>query len=196
MNYYEKFKTIPSNRTPYFQYVLSLFNGQPINILELGTSRTLDDGWIGDGWSSFHWLEYIDKFGGKFITSDLEEQNIKNCFELLSSYPNFDKFKGRLNFLVGDALNILEDKSFYNDSVNLIYLDVGDCPKLTLDCFEKINLNKTTVFVDDFSSKGVLLAQKYHDYLEMTWPAPIGHKMALYKKNQIKARMIVEPIER
>lgn len=196
MNYYERFKNTPANRNPYFQYVLSLFNEKPINILELGTSRELTDAWIGDGGSSFQFLEYIDKFGGTFSTCDLEEQNIKNCFELLSSYPDFEKFKGRLNFLVGDALDILDDKSFYNDSINLVYLDVGDCPKLTLDCFEKINLDKTVVFVDDFSSKGILLSQKYPNYLELTWPAPIGHKMALYKKNQIRAKMIIDTVEK
>lgn len=196
MNYYERFKSTKSNRTPYFQYVLNLFNEKPINILELGTSRTLDDSWIGDGHSAFHLIEYIDKFGGNFITNDIDPQNIENCKQLLSTYPNIDRLKNNIGYVIGDSLNLLEEYKKKDNWADLIYLDVGDGPQLTLDCFEKINLDKTTVFVDDFSSKGILLSQKYPNYLEMGWPQPIGHKMALYKKNQIKAWVFVAPIEK
>ncbi len=194
MNYYEEFKSTPSNRTPYFQYVLNLFNEKPINILELGTSRELVN-WLGDGRSSFHFIEYIDKFGGNFITNDLEQQNIDNCRELLKTYPNINDLKDRVKYVVGDALELLEENKKTNWA-DLVYLDVGDSPQLTLDCFEKIDLDKTVIFCDDFSSKGVLLSQKYPNYLEMGWPQPIGHKMALYKKNQIKAWIFVRPIEK
>ncbi len=196
MNYYEEFKATSSNRTPYFQYVLSLFNEKPINILELGTSRELTSAWIGDGRGTFHLLEYIDKFGGTLTTVDLIPENIENCKKLLATYPNFEKFSNRVIFLVDDALKVLDNHRYYNGSINLVYLDVGDDPQLTLDCFEKINLDNTIVFVDDFSSKGVLLAQKYPNYLQMAWPKPIGHLMALYKKNQIPAVMFVNPIEK
>ena len=30
----------------------------------------------------------------------------------------------------------------------------------------------------------------------MTWPEPIGHKMALYKRDQIKAKIIVDEVEK
>ena len=63
MNYYEQFKTQQSNRDPYFNYTLSLFNRKPINILELGCARDFNSR-LGDGWSSFHFLEYISKYGG------------------------------------------------------------------------------------------------------------------------------------
>jgi predicted O-methyltransferase YrrM len=193
MNYYEEFKATPSNRTPYFQYVLSLFNEKPINILELGTSRGLVD-WLGDGRAIFHLIEYIDKFGGTLTTVDIESENIENCKKLLATYPNFERLKNHIEFIVGDALKVLDSPMSKN--TDLIYLDVGDEPQLTLECFEKINLNNTVVFVDDFSSKGVLLAQKYPNYCQMGWPHPIGHLMALYKKNQIKSWMFVQPIEK
>ncbi len=206
MNYYEEFKKTPSNRTPYFQYVLSLFNEKPINILELGTSRGLVD-WLGDGRAIFHLIEYIDKFGGKVTTIDIEQENIDNCKKLLETYPNYEKLKSnnQIAFIVGDALKILDNPiysnnnpklSYYHEHTDLIYLDVGDDPQLTLDCFEKVNLDNTVVFVDDFSSKGILLHEKYPNYLQMRWPQPIGHMMALYKKNQIPAVIFVNPIEK
>ncbi len=194
MNYYREFKSTPSNRSPYFQYVLSLFNEKPINILELGTSRELTPAWIGDGRSSYHFIEYIDKFGGKLTTVDMESQYIENAKILLKDYPNFDKLN--VDFIVDDALKVLDNPKINNEYLNLVYLDVGDDPQLTLDCFEKISINNTVVFVDDFSSKGVLLAQKYPNYCQMAWPQPINHLMALYKKNQIKSWMFVEPIEK
>lgn len=194
MTHYEQFKSKPSNRTPYFQYVLSLFNERPINILELGTSRELTDAWIGDGRAIYHLLEYVDKFGGKLTTVDLVPENINNCKKLCESYPNI--LNTQVEFIVDDALKVLDNSKYNNSSTNLIYLDVGDSPQLTLECFEKIDLSNTVVFVDDFSSKGVLLSQKYPNYLEMGWPSPIGHKMALYKKNQIKAWIFIQPIEK
>ena len=195
MNYYEQFKSQQSNRDPYFKYTLSLFDRQPINILELGCARDFNSR-LGDGWSSFHFLEYISKHGGTFTTIDLIQQNIENCIAMLKTHPKFDELKPNLNFLVGDALKILNDKLYHNEKTDLIYLDVSDDPILTIQCFEKINLENSVVFVDDFSSKGTILSEKYPNHLEMTWPEPIGHKMALYKQDQIKAKMIVDEVEK
>ena len=195
MDYYSQFKNQQSNRDPYFNYTLSLFNRKPINILELGCARDFNSR-LGDGWSSFHFLEYISKYGGTFTTIDLIQQNVENCVTMLRTHPKFNDLKPNLNFLVGDALKVLEDKLYHNENTNLIYLDVSDDPVLTIQCFEKMNLDNSVVFVDDFSSKGTILSQKYPNHLEMTWPAPIGHKMALYKRDQIKARIIVDEVEK
>jgi predicted O-methyltransferase YrrM len=195
MDYYTQFKNQQSNRDPYFNYTLSLFNRKPINILELGCARDFNSR-LGDGWSSFHFLEYISKYGGSFTTIDLVQQNVENCITMLRTHPKFDDLKSNLNFLVGDALKVLEDKLYHNENTHLIYLDVSDDPVLTMQCFEKMNLDNSVVFVDDFSSKGTILSQKYPNHLEMTWPAPIGHKMALYKRDQIKARIIVDEVEK
>ena len=195
MNYYEQFKTQESNRDAYFNYTLSLFNRKPINILELGCARDFNSR-LGDGWSSFHFLEYISKYGGSFTTIDLVKENVENCITMLSTHPKFNELKPKLNFLVGDALKVLEEKEYHNENTYLIYLDVSDDPVLTIQCFEKMNLDNSVVFVDDFSSKGTILSVKYPNHLEMTWPAPIVHKMALYKKDQIKAKMLVETAEK
>lgn len=195
MDYYSQFKNQQSNRDPYFNYTLSLFNRRPINILELGCARDFNSR-LGDGWSSFHFLEYISKYGGSFTTIDLVKENVENCITMLKTHPKFNDLKSNLNFLVGDALKVLEDKLYHNEDTHLIYLDVSDDPILTIECFEKMNLNNSVVFVDDFSSKGTILSQKYPNHLEMTWPAPIGHKMALYKRDQIKAKIIVEEVEK
>lgn len=195
MDYYSQFKNQQSNRDPYFNYTLSLFNRRPINILELGCARDFNSR-LGDGWSSFHFLEYISKYGGSFTTIDLVKENVENCITMLKTHPKFNDLKSNLNFLVGDALKVLEDKLYHNEDTHLIYLDVSDDPILTIECFEKMNLNNSIVFVDDFSSKGTILSQKYPNHLEMTWPTPIGHKMALYKRDQIKAKIIVEEVEK
>jgi hypothetical protein len=195
MNFYEQFKNQQSNRDAYFNYTLSLFNRQPINILELGCARHFAAR-LGDGWSSFHFLEYISKYGGSFTTIDLVKENVENCVTMLSTHPKFNELKPKLNFLIGDALKVLDAKMYHNESTSLIYLDVSDDPILTMKCFEKMNLDNSVVFVDDFSSKGIILSQKYPNHLEMTWPSPIGHKMALYKRDQIKATMMVETVEK
>jgi len=195
MSYYEEFKNQQSNRDPYFNYTLSLFNRKPINILELGCARDFKSR-LGDGWSSFHFLEYISKYGGTFTTIDLIQENVENCITMLKTHPKFSELKSNLNFLVFDALKVLEDPIYHNQNTNLIYLDVSDDPILTVQCFEKMNLNNSVVFVDDFSSKGTILSQKYPNHLEMTWPAPIGHKMALYRRDQIKAKIIVDEVEK
>lgn len=195
MNFYEQFKTQKSNRDGCFNHVLNIFDKKPINILELGCARDFN-GRLGDGWSSFHFLEYISNYGGTFTTIDIIEQNVKNCATMLSTHPKFNDLKSNLNFLSGDALTILDDKRFHNENTNLIYLDVSDDPILTIKCFEKMNLDNSVVFVDDFSSKGVILSQKYPNFLEMGWAAPIGHKMALYSKNQNKDKILIETVEK
>jgi len=59
-----------------------------------------------------------------------------------------------------------------------------------------MNLDHSVVFVDDFSSKGTILSIKYPNHLEMVWPTNMcGHKMGLYKRDQIKATMIVQPVQ-
>jgi predicted O-methyltransferase YrrM len=172
---------------------LDFFNEKPLNILELGCSRDFNSR-LGDGWSSFYFLDYINTFGGSFKTNDIVAQNIENCKDLLKTHPNFGNIQNRVEFIVDDALKVLDENS-KTDWADLIYLDIGDSPELTLQCFEKINLNKTVVLCDDFTTKGTLLSRKYPQYLEMGWPSPIGHKMALYKKNQIKAYIFVNTVE-
>lgn len=195
MNFYEQFRNQKSNRDGCFNYVLNTFNQKPINILELGCARDFN-GRLGDGWSSFHFFEYISNYGGTFTTIDIVEQNVKNCATMLSTHPKFNDLKPNLNFLVGDALAVLDDKKYHHENTNLIYLDVSDDPILTLKCFEKMNLNNSAVFVDDFSSKGIILSEKYPTFLEMRWPPPIGHKMALYSKQQKKEKLILDIVEK
>lgn len=92
--------------------------------------------------------------------------------KLLETYPNIENLKDRVKYIVNDALCVLNDNKVENWA-DLIYLDVGDSPELTLQCFERIDLDKTIVFCDDFHTKGVLVSQKYPNYLECGWPQEI-----------------------
>lgn len=160
------------SRDPIFFDVLSKFNSQPINVLEIGCARDLKNpARFGDGWSSFFWAEYINKHGGHLTSCDIDIIAVENVKKLLSYFSE----KISLDIILEDGLNFLKSDKDYN----LIYLDGSDCPHAMLEQMSYCNLSKSYVLCDDFNQKGVLLPEKYPNYILYKIKGT-NHQMALF----------------
>ncbi len=185
MNYYEYFKSTKGNRDTVFQDVLARLNGKSASILEVGCSRDLSNyARQGDGWSSFHFLEYVAKHGHALHICDIDQKAIDNCWELLNTFPDVEK----------------QDVCLYKESgvtlinswldYHLYYLDGSNNPQEMVDEYEgilklqaEINSYSKTYFplvlCDDFQIKGTLIREKYTNFLLYKWENS-DHEMALY----------------
>lgn len=184
MNYYEHFKNSKGNRDTVFQDVLNRLGGKSAAILEVGCSRNLSPGSRqGDGWSSFHFLEHVDKHGHLLHICDIEAEALYNCRKLIDTYPktvdvSLHKHTGYI--MINSGLDY-----------DLYYLDGGDDPAEMVDEYEAIlkltnpiktnaeNKYNPLVLCDDFHAKGSLLRQKYPNFLLYKWENN-EHEMALY----------------
>jgi hypothetical protein len=92
-------------------------------IVETGTLRT-EDNWA-DGQSSLLFYEFINIFGGKLISIDINKDAIKICEETLKNrIPKTGKAK--LVLITGDSLKELDK---LDENVDLLYLDSCDLDK-------------------------------------------------------------------
>ena len=169
MDYYKIFKETKGNRDPIFQEVLNNFIKKPISILEIGSLRDLQNGRAGDGWSTFHFAEYVKNYGGEITVCDIDKGALDSCKMAI------DPFYNQINFHHGDGLTYL--KSFSNKRYDLIHLDGSDNPNDMLAEYE--NAKASLILCDDFSTKGILLRQKYPRFRLYRWPG-YGHEVALY----------------
>jgi predicted O-methyltransferase YrrM len=170
--------TQPS-RDPIFLDVLSKFNNQEINVLEIGCARDLSNpARFGDGWSSLFWAEYILEHGGSLTCCDINSEALKNAASLLESI-NINK-----TFIQIDGIELLKDNNY-----DLIYLDGSDDPQQMLDQIKLCNLNNSYVFCDDFHTKGILITEKYSNYI--LYKLKNNHQMALFHKS-IQSYQLVE----
>lgn len=167
--YYKYFKNNINHRDFVFRMCLSKFNNLPINILEIGTSRSLE-GKAGDGWSTLFWCDFINKNGGKLTVCDIDPVAIDNARKITSDYLNIIN----IEYITDDGLK------YINDDYDIVFLDGSDCPIQMLDQFEKVNRKKSLILCDDFHVKGHLLRQKYQDY-HLIKVNDI-HEMAIYYK--------------
>jgi hypothetical protein len=94
-------------------------------IVEIGTVRQKDDwglgrtdGGAGNSSELFAW--YVQKYGGKFKTCDLSEQNMAVCKSVTESYNT----NNNIEWIVSDGIEYV--KSLRKRSVHFIYLDALD----------------------------------------------------------------------
>ncbi len=172
MNYWEYFKSTTGNRDFVFQDILSEFNGRPLQICEIGCARNKDlRARKGDGWSSFHFLDYIMRHGGALDIVDIDPTNLANCRVLLESYfPDPTDIIYRLGFYCRDGESYLHYIKPFVKPYDLVFLDGGDDPKQTLAQFCELNRGEK-VLIDDFHSKGILMSAVYPDYRCYRWTA-------------------------
>jgi len=172
--YYEAFKNSINDRDFVFREVLNHFNKQPIKILEIGCARNLDCGLgkSGDGWSSLFFAEYVGQNGGHLDIVELESGNLENC-KLIT-----EEFKDNITYICADGLVFLDDNKDYD----LILLDAGDSPQITLQMFEKCDRNRSVILVDDANPGGKAdLLRPAHPNYELFNCNHI-HQMILYPK--------------
>jgi predicted O-methyltransferase YrrM len=184
MNKYYKYFTETLNtqpsRDPIFLNILSKFDKKSISILEIGCSRSLSDqSRFGDGWSSLFWAKYIMENGGLLKSCDIDIESINNVKILLENVP--------INFstIVQNGSDLLKEDNNYD----LIYLDGSDDPQQMLDQIKLCNLNNSYVFCDDFHTKGILVTEKYSNYI--LYKLKNNHQMALFHKS-IQSYQLVE----
>lgn len=173
-SYYEHWKNTEQPRDYVFDKALYLLNKQPAKILEIGTSRRLEDNaHASDGYSTFNWCEYIQEFGGSLDICDVDPVCIENCKILISDFISVIG----INFHLRDGLELIDD------SYSLIYFDGSDCNLEMVKQFEKMNRYKTIGVCDDANLGGKcdLLRTKYTDYeVYRCWPAT--HEMLIYPR--------------
>jgi hypothetical protein len=186
MDYYQYFGSCAGNRDLVFDYTLSLFNEKPIKILEIGTIRDLSlPARASDGWSSFHFLRYINKNYGSLDICDISKAALDNI-SILNNYKQ-DKHID-INFNLGEGIN------FINKDYDLIYLDGGDSLDEMVDELGKIDLTKQVVLCDDFHTKGQKVKEIYKNHLLFKW-VDNQHEMALFHKNINGGTIVLNQIQ-
>jgi predicted O-methyltransferase YrrM len=169
MNVKQKLFSEKSARDEVFNDALALLSNKPAKILEIGCLRDLNSR-AGDGWSTLHWANYVEKNGGRLVFCDINAESVDLCLDLIRN--NFSEIEH-----VGKAIDGI---GWISDHFNFIYLDGSDNPTETLNQFEKCKTDSQIVLIDDFHTKGVLVDQKYPE--KFLFRFSNGHNMALYGK--------------
>lgn len=181
MNAWEYFQHSVGNRDFVFKDILGKFSG-PLKICEIGCARSpKTEARRGDGWSSFHWLDYVVRNGGYVDIVDLDEANLTRCRDLLySRFENPADLVKYAGFYHRDGASFLRGALAYN-SYDLFFLDSGDNPDLTRSQFEILPPG-SKVLIDDFHAKGKTVRQNYPNFRRYWWHVQRGEhpEMAAY----------------
>ena len=172
--YYTKWKERSHGRDHVFQNILARYNGKPLDIIEIGCARRLeDDAPDGDGWSTFFWCEYIEKYGGSLHVVDIDPVCVDNCRALTTDFVD----KIDIQYHVDDGVQ------WCLRPCDLIYLDAADDNELTVRMFENVDRDSTDILVDDANrgGKADLLRPKYPDY-DLFKCGSGAHEMIFYPK--------------
>lgn len=136
-------------RDSVFEYVLSLFNENPIKIFQVGAIESLDSIFrVGSGWSDIIFGKYINKFGGAIDIVDVNLDHLAHS-GLMGAGLGY-----KIKICLGDAID------YICDGYDIYYLDgaegdVGN--RQTFQQFKKIEDTKSVVLVDDIRSKAISL---------------------------------------
>lgn len=174
--YYESWIKVDAERDFIFRDVLSKFNNQLINILEIGASRDLNpQAHLGDGWADFTWAQYIKNNGGHLTIVELDGAALENC-KILT-----EDFKEQITYVNGCGLEYLKNTK---EKFDLVYLDGPDDLQFTVDCFELVNRKESVILLDDFHNGGKksdMLKILHPDFKEIKCRG-CDHAMGLYEK--------------
>jgi len=136
-----------------FKEVVSLFDKAPLKIGEIGCARS-PAGRAGDGWSTFFWANYIEKFGGELHTCDIDEKAIE--FTKNSIPENYNV----TYYCMGGEEFIKENGPF-----DFVYLDGSNDPKEAQAQFNLLKNKTDVILVDDWWIKGFDLIGEYERIL-------------------------------
>jgi hypothetical protein len=160
-----KLRTETSARDEVFRTALTYLGGRPAEFIEIGCLRDLNSR-AGDGWSTLHWADYIEKNDGNLTVVDITKESLDLCRGLINNFA-----------IEAEYLNC-KGESLRLDTYDFVYLDGGICPHEALAQFQKCNTETQLILMDDFHTKGVIVDEKYPDKLLFRFSN--GHKMALY----------------
>lgn len=182
--YYEIFKSRDTSRTPVFLWIMDnvLDDEDYPSILEIGSIRPCehdpDLGLLGDGYSTFHWCEYLrERRTGKLTIVDINKDSIEKAKEILEPFKDVN-----IEFICDDGLNWVNKPDF-----NFIYLDGPDDIVLTDKMYKKIDRTNTTIFCDDAHfdtwnwGKCLILRTCYPNYIAFQLHNTT-HEMMMYPK--------------
>lgn len=119
--FFNKYRELLAHRAPTFFKALALLHARtnaigysPI-IVETGCAR-IEDNWAGDGLSTLIWADYVNTFGGKFYSVDIDPK----CVEFAKSKlaPS-----DRVELVCQDSLEFLKE---FKQPIDLLYLDSMD----------------------------------------------------------------------
>ena len=172
--YYKAFKESVNDRDFVFTNILASYNEKPIDILEIGCARNLDcfTGKSGDGWSSLFFAEYVEQNYGSLEIVELDVNNLKNCMKIT------EDFVDHIIYVHMDGIDFLKK----DNNFDLIFLDAGDDPQITLEMFELCDRTKSDILIDDanIGGKADLVRPKYPDY--QLFKCNQVHEMIFYPK--------------
>lgn len=116
-----KYRELLVHRAPTFLKALFLLHartneiGRSPIIVETGCAR-IEDNWAGDGLSTLIWADYVNTFGGKFYSVDIDPK----CIEFArSKIVETDQVK----LVCQDSLFFLKH---FDNNIDLLYLDSMD----------------------------------------------------------------------
>lgn len=114
-----------------FPRVKKILEGKKINIIETGSVRGLEDhSRMGDGWSTYHWLEHSQKTGSNVWTVDIHSHAVNMTNKLKEKYfPDVNNFQA----ILGDSIEFLKG---FTEKIDLLFLDSFDY------CGDEENINK------------------------------------------------------
>jgi hypothetical protein len=178
MNIKTQFQDGHSARDQVFQQVFFYLNGQPAKILEIGCLRDLKSR-AGDGWSTLHWADYVEKYGGKLAFCNIDKDALDLCESII--VENF-----KINYWAEqkDGLRLIDG------SYKFIYLDGGDCPHETYKQFQKCDTLTQYVLIDDFHTKGKVVDREWRGNKTL-FRFNNGHKMALFGPDVINEEIVI-----
>jgi len=142
---------------PSIKYIIENNIKSPV-IVEIGTQRNFDN--TGDGCSTVFFSWFVNNYGGKFYSVDIESEYIEKGKRELEK---MGLLTDKINLICYDGLKFFND---FNDKIDLLYLDAWDYigseeDKLEseinhLICFlksEKYLNNKHLILIDDIHDK-------------------------------------------
>lgn len=113
----KKYKDKLTPRWETIKIALNLFNqNKGKTIVETGTTRMAND-W-GAGYSTVVFGDYINSYGGKLVTVDIEKANIEFCKSVTGAFKEIE-------YVVDDSIGYLKN---YIGKIDLLYLDSYDYP--------------------------------------------------------------------
>lgn len=114
----EAFEEKSDRRYVTFRIALNLLSQQKgHNIVETGTTRQVDD--YGAGYSTYIFANFVEMYGGKITTIDIDPKNMEVCKEITK------EFADKINYVVSDSLFALTK---IEEPIDLLYLDSLDTP--------------------------------------------------------------------
>lgn len=166
--YITHFNATVGNRDIIYQYLINLLAKKPAVLLEVGCARNLDMATrFSDGWSSIHFAQYVQAYGGQHIVVDVSAESLSNCRAILSGAESKTTF---LQMTGAEALR--------QHTPTAVLLDGSDDPAEMVTELGLIKPNVPTL-CDDFHTKGAAIARLRNDYVLFGWEKH-SHRMALF----------------